>query len=209
MAVGAQDLREFEALRGLRAVQAVARNGRPLAAVRSLQCIGHGQKRNRAIAAGFQCGDHAIDHGRRNERTRRIMDEHDIRCRRRKCFEAAPDGFLPCRSSNDGGEQCESGGRLRIDSVLVGSDRDLDRRDLWMAGERLDRPAQNRLAEQRRILLGHRAARPFAPAGGHDQDGNARHGLSQINRNWVARKCHSGRKSSALRRIATMLLPSL
>ncbi len=165
-AVGGEDRLEVKALRGLRAPQFGAVDGRlgwPRPSARLIvsrngrQGIAAGPRSSPSITRSISA---AI-----GKRPRPIMDQHTSRTMRRQGFEPEPHRILPGGAAGDRRQDRQAGDRAIEQRPVLGPDRRQHTADPRMPGQGRHRVAQHRDSGQRQILLGQVAAEPAAAAG--------------------------------------------
>ena len=174
-AMRGEDGIEPEALRRLRAQQAVARNGFPAATAFALQCVGNGQEWNGCVCAILQRQDHAVDQRARNQRPRRIVDQNEIRPLHRKRLQPVENGMAACIRARDGRKEFQPPGCRAIQIFMSCTNNGLRCDDVGAVRESVERAAKNGYAAQRLVLLGHGATGAGPRTGGNKEQCYARH----------------------------------
>ncbi len=193
--------REAEDLRGLCPPQMLARHGLGdgIAVADTFQGVGQRDAEDGAIGSlGGSGGNARLDLGNSHERPGSIVNRHEVRGIAAQRFEPVQDRLLTAGPSMDGRRQGETVGGCDIVSVISRTDNDLD--PIHAGGlECANRPAQDRLAVEKRILLGQRTAEAAAAAGRDDQGGHFTHNAqsSRLSPRRTASPC-AGRRDPLL-----------
>ena len=134
----------------------------------AFQAVDHGNGGNGAIT-GFQGRQNIVDHRARDEGPGAVVNQYLIRAQFSQSPQAVQDRLLPVIAARYGGQHVQAlCGRLVQLQIFVTNDGG-HRLDGRMMAERKQRVAQHGNAGQALILLGYRAAEPFATAARNHQ----------------------------------------
>ena len=170
-AVGVEQHRKGEGLRGLHHAQVGAVDGRddPAGAVDLLHGVGDGDGRDGGAGRARRI-DGARHQRIRQERPRGVVDQDDIRRAWRQGLHSRPHRALPRGAAMHRREEVEPGGRCLEHRCVIRMDDRLHGIDGAMRSKARQARPDHRFAGDRTILLGHIAARPQpAPSRNHDR----------------------------------------